>query len=313
MYLGYWRLGSQPFDERIEPARFFAGQSHAAALHSFQDAMERASRLVLFTGESGSGKSMVLARLLADRESTWGAVTSLPIAAPRAADTLTQALCATTGEIGGDDGVIDEGSTPTELAVRLDAALRDRSRNGHSIVLIDRVQYMCDCELHALFDALSLPAGTDRSRVTAIVVGPASLTVRAERCRVLRERAVPLVRLRPLSATDTASYVSHLLRWSGATEAIFSSDALDTVHAIARGLPRRINRLCDLSLLVGFAEGRDRIDVAQVQTAESELHYVGRAHDAGVRDRVSSNDSHQHRPFTAQPVVKPSLHRCVTA
>ncbi len=43
-------------------------------------------------------------------------------------------------------------------------------------------------------------------------------------------------------------------------EPIFSPEALGTVYWLTRGVGRRINRLCDLALLIGYAEDRRTID-----------------------------------------------------
>ena len=60
--------------------------------------------------------------------------------------------------------------------------------------------------------------------------------------------------LRPFSEAETAAYVEHRLRVAGATRSIVDPDAMPTLHALTHGIARRINRLCDLALLIGFAE-----------------------------------------------------------
>jgi type II secretory pathway predicted ATPase ExeA len=62
------------------------------------------------------------------------------------------------------------------------------------------------------------------------------------------------------------------LKAAGAVESIFSRDAMQAVHELSGGLPRRINRLCDFALVVGFAEGLGLIDARQIESVSSELN-----------------------------------------
>jgi hypothetical protein len=46
---------------------------------------------------------------------------------------------------------------------------------------------------------------------------------------------------------------------------------METLHELTHGLARQINRLCDLSLLVGFAEERQTIGADQLEAVAEEL------------------------------------------
>ena len=60
--------------------------------------------------------------------------------------------------------------------------------------------------------------------------------------------------LRPLSEAETAEYVEHRLKVAGGDAPIVEPEAVPTLHALTHGIPRQINRLCDLALLIGYAE-----------------------------------------------------------
>ena len=77
--------------------------------------------------------------------------------------------------------------------------------------------------------------------------------------------------LRPFNEEETAAYVSHRLRVAGAREPIFEADAFPALHALTHGIARRINRLCDLSLLIGFAEERRTLNAEHVESVCQEL------------------------------------------
>ena len=77
--------------------------------------------------------------------------------------------------------------------------------------------------------------------------------------------------LRPFTADETAAYVNFRMQAAGAKRQIFEPDAMTTLQELAHGLPRQINRLCDLALLVGFAEERSMIGAEQLEAVAEEL------------------------------------------
>ncbi|HAP06602.1 MAG TPA: ATPase, partial [Planctomycetaceae bacterium] len=52
---------------------------------------------------------------------------------------------------------------------------------------------------------------------------------------------------------------------------LFSDDALTALHDVSGGIPRRINRIGDMALLVGFAEQRTIIAAEQIESLAGEL------------------------------------------
>jgi general secretion pathway protein A len=74
------------------------------------------------------------------------------------------------------------------------------------------------------------------------------------------------------SAEETTAYISHRLRQAaGSIEAIFDAEALEAVHQFSEGVPRRINALCDLALIVGYAQEQSMVNAALVESVYREL------------------------------------------
>jgi general secretion pathway protein A len=58
---------------------------------------------------------------------------------------------------------------------------------------------------------------------------------------------------------------------AGTSRAIFDDEALETIHRLSFGVPRRINRLADLALLIGYAEELTQIGAPQIEAVAEEL------------------------------------------
>ena len=63
----------------------------------------------------------------------------------------------------------------------------------------------------------------------------------------LNDRVAVFSVLEPLSRTETIRYISHRMAVAGAKREIFHRSALDALCERSGGVPRRINRLADLS------------------------------------------------------------------
>ncbi|MCA9068809.1 MAG: hypothetical protein KDA84_07800, partial [Planctomycetaceae bacterium] len=68
------------------------------------------------------------------------------------------------------------------------------------------------------------------------------------------------VEVRPLGREETESYVRTRLESAGTHRPVFQADAIDQLQQLSGGVPREINRLCDLALLAGMSEARTEID-----------------------------------------------------
>ena len=124
------------------------------------------------------------------------------------------------------------------------------------------------------FEALRLllnfePGGTPA--LTLLLVGEPSILPVLDRMPQWEERLGVKCLLKPFNEAETAAYVEHRLRVAGATRSIVDSDAMPTLHALTHGIARQINRLCDLALLVGFAEERSTLSAEHFEAVCQEL------------------------------------------
>jgi type II secretory pathway predicted ATPase ExeA len=168
--------------------------------------------------------------------------------------------------------------TVEESLRRLEYVFAENDRRGHHAVLVvDEAQLLEDSGLLEPLRLLLNLGSIDKPPFTLVLVGQPTVLPMVQRHGGLDERMDAKVVLPPLSSGETAEYVAHRLVLAGATREIFSAEALVAVHQLSGGAPRRINRLCDLALLVGFANGQHAIDVETLQRIHSELATVAAA------------------------------------
>ena len=87
----------------------------------------------------------------------------------------------------------------------------------------------------------------------------------------LADRLAARCLLGPLTEAESSTYVLGRLAAAGATSPLFSPDALTALHRAADGLPRRLNHLADMALLIAYAQDLPIADDLAVTSALREF------------------------------------------
>jgi general secretion pathway protein A len=72
--------------------------------------------------------------------------------------------------------------------------------------------------------------------------------------RQLRQRISLWCRTRPLTGEETKAYVTNRLRIVGATQPVFSPDAVQVIQNYSKGIPRIINLICEHAMISAYVE-----------------------------------------------------------
>jgi general secretion pathway protein A len=162
-------------------------------------------------------------------------------------------------------------STRDSLA-RLEALLADNmAADRHAVIVVDEAHLLRDTESLQTLRLLLNFEVDGRTPLTLILVGQAGLLTTLERLPDFDQRIASRCVLRRFEPAETAAYVEHRLRLAGSEQTIFDNDALSALHRHSQGIPRKVNRLADLTLLVGFAEERRVLQAEHVEAVAEEL------------------------------------------
>lgn len=79
--------------------------------------------------------------------------------------------------------------------------------------------------------------------------------------------------LKPLSYMDTREYINHRMSMAASTATIpfFSEYAKYLVYSYSKGVPRRINQICDRALLASSINGQKKIGSRILRRAAREI------------------------------------------
>ena len=274
-------LPQRPFGQSLDQRFFYPSQSHMTARNEVRRALQQREGLVVVTGASGTGKTLLCRTLLQELEP--GACASIVLDPRITIEDLLLHVLADFGVINAP-GQIALAGTPTRH--QLMRALQHFLASlipmwGCAVLVIDEAQDLDPEMLEQL--RLLLNFETDEAKLLQIVlVGHPELnqTLR-HHAPQLDERVARRCELHPLSDAEIAPYIDHRLsmaqqlsRLSEVT--IFDSDdgicqtsvsditftkaAIGVIATHSRGIPRAINVLCDRALEIAQERGVTRID-----------------------------------------------------
>lgn len=263
----YWQLDRKPFENNSDPNFYYPCESHQGALLKLRYSIENDRGGALLAGASGLGKTLLvhlLRRQLPDDYSPFVHLV-FPQMAP------AELLAYLADELGAP--VIEPGRTTIDGSVRrLRTFLSQNTREGrHAVVAIDEAHLL---EGPRVFETLRLLLNFETDShpdLNLLLIGQPSLLPVLERMPQFDERLGVKCLLRPMTLEETISYVSHRLTAARAPRGIFDGASLEAIHHLTQGNPRRVNRLCDLALLIGFADELSTIGAGQLETISQEL------------------------------------------
>jgi hypothetical protein len=138
----------------------------------------------------------------------------------------------------------------------------EKSQQGiKTIIIIDEAQNLPKDTLEELRMLSNLE--TDRDKLIQIIlVGQLELEERLkyDELKQLAQRISIRYRLTPLTREETGAYVRHRLEVAGDGSSIkFMPRVLSRIHDLSKGIPRRINLICERALMAAYVDDEMKV------------------------------------------------------
>ena len=270
MYETFYGLSSKPFQLNPDPAFYFNSKQHRRAKAYLEYGVARNEGFIVITGEIGAGKTTILSGLLESLNNSNVNVGQLVTTQLDAEDTLRM--------VGAAFGVNVTGLAKAQLLMSLEAFLIDQASQGmRCLLVVDEAQNLSPRAVEELRMLSNYQLGT-QALLQSFLVGQPEFKRILQRPEMeqLRQRVAATCHIGPMDLEDTQHYIEHRLKCAGAVNGTpFSSDALGLIFKASKGIPRRINSLCDRLLLAGYLAARPAIGADDVTEVVNELAHEG--------------------------------------
>jgi general secretion pathway protein A len=258
MYQEYWKLKEKPFQNTPNPRFLYYSAQHEETLLKLVYAVKERAGAAVLTGVFGCGKTLLGQALLGELPEEKYKIAL--IANPQM--DYVELLRSIVRHLKAIELPTKKTELSTDYLLELlHNILMNNMRDGkETVIVIDEAHTIKD---EKLFEEIRLLLNfqlQDRFLLTLLMFGQPELRQMIEDNRQLEQRIAIKCHLDSLNEADTRNYILHRLQVAGSSDPIFSEGAIKAIFEYSGGIPRRINRLCDLCLLSGFGQRVNQID-----------------------------------------------------
>ena len=253
MYESYWKLQEKPFENTPDPRFLYLNdetrETHTRLLY----AMQSRRGAVMLSGPSGCGKTLLARALIQELDPDKTEVALLTNPRWSAEEFLREVLYQL-----GEESDLDSRA---QIIHRLNELLYDNYSAGKdTLVIIDEGQLISD---HAVLEEIRLLLNfqlNDAFLVNLMLIGQESMARQVREFGALDQRVAVRGSVQPLVSGQVAEYIDFRMGIAGRGVPVFTSEAIGLIDEYSAGVPRKVNNICDIALVVGYSRNCTEID-----------------------------------------------------
>ena len=285
-----------PFGVTPDPRFFYSHPLYLEGLAALVHGIETKKGFMLVTGEVGTGKTILLRKLmrLLDPRVHFVFVSNSHLTSYGLTELMVENL-----------GLSNKEKNRLEMIQDLNNYFIQQLRTGHTVaLLIDEAQKLSDEALEGLCDLSNLE--TDEEKLLQIVlVGQPELVTKLNKSslRRIKQRIAIHHRLSSLQTTsEIGLYIRHRLQIAGYDgPEIFTKEAVEAIWHYSGGTPRSINILCDTALAMACAVNKKKVSPYMLMRAAGDL-LLEQGSEPG---EIGAAEPRRHRTKTPAPGINP--------
>ncbi|GAB4173317.1 MAG: XrtA-associated ATPase [Rhodocyclaceae bacterium] len=266
MYETFYGLTAKPFQLNPDPTFYFDSRGHHRALSYLEYGLHQSEGFIVITGEVGAGKT-TLVRHLVQKLDPEKVVAAQLVSTQLDAEDILRLVSAAFG-------LRSKRLEKADILLGLEMFLVSLTAVGkRALLIVDEAQNLTQRAVEELRMLSNFQLG-EHALLQSFLVGQPEFRdiMQGDNMQQLRQRVIASYHLGPMDAEETRAYIEHRLSLVGWKEnPRFEGAAFDAVFGFTKGIPRRINTLCDRLLLAGFLEGKKVLAAADVDAVVEEM------------------------------------------
>lgn len=249
IYVDHFGFSGRPFSILPDPAMLFWAPGHRKAFSVLEYGLMTRAPLTVVTGEVGTGKTTLVQALLR-RTGPDMRVGLISNARGSRGDLLRWALNAFSVDYPAGADYVQLFQTFQDFVVA------EYSAGRIVVMIVDEAQNLDVETLEELRMLTNINSGTDEL-LQLILLGQPELREMITRpeLRQFAQRVTATFHLNAMDADTVARYIRHRLKAVGGTGEEFTPDAIARIYTESGGIPRMVNKICDLALVYASVAG----------------------------------------------------------
>ena len=268
MYKNFYNLSQNPFQLNANLDFFFNSAGHKRAKAYLRYGLVQGEGFVVVTGVPGTGKTMLVKELFESLKQDKDIMIGLMVTSQLGAEDTLRMLSSTFNvsyEINDNKAI---------LLSRLENFFKENARRGKRVLLVvDEAQNLPKQSIEEL-RMLSNIECEGKVVFQVFLIGQEELgnLLYSSGMDQVKQRIVATYHLKAIEEDEIKQYIFFRLSKAGwKNNPKFEEDIFAEIHKFTRGIPRRINTLCDRLLLYGYLEELSVIDLDSTQHVISEI------------------------------------------
>ncbi|WP_299784532.1 ExeA family protein [uncultured Roseobacter sp.] len=258
-YTEHFGFRERPFTLLPDPDFVFWSKAHSRAFAVLEYGLISRAPLTVVTGEVGTGKTMLIQALL-----------------QHADDTITLGLISNAQGDRGDllRWVLNALDVPAPPAMDyvslfqhfLDFVLSEYAAGRYVVLVIDEAQNLGAEMLEELRMLTNINSGKDEL-LQIILTGQPELRqlITRPELRQFAQRVTATYHLEPFDLPTTRAYIRHRLTHVGGNGDEITPSAMRHIFEETGGIPRMINKLCDLALVYAASGDQNKVGLPTIR------------------------------------------------
>ena len=266
MLHSHFGFREMPFGVTPDPRFFYSHPHYLEGLAALVHGIEAKKGFMLVTGEVGTGKTILLRKLMRhlDGHVHFVFVSNSHLSSYGLTELIVQNLA-----------ISNKEKSRLDMLQDLNDYLIEQLRSARTVaLLVDEAQKLSDEALEGLCDLSNLE--TDEEKLLQIVlVGQPEVAIKLNKpsLRRIRQRITLHHRLYSLQTpTEVEHYIRHRLEMVGYSgPEIFTREAVEAIWQYSGGTPRLINILCDNTLAIACLKAKKKVSAYMIMKAAGGL------------------------------------------
>ena len=258
MYERYWGLNEKPFKNTPDPKFLYHSTMHEEALLKMTYCIAEGMGAAILSGVFGCGKTLLgqaILNELGGERYRIAFINNPNVTAPEILRAIVRNLKATSLP-----QKMNELMSDALLEILHEILITNMQDGLETVVIIDEAHVIED---EKIFDCLRMLLNfqlQNKFLLTLLLFGQPEIRQKVANLKQFDQRISVRCHLDKFNEENTKKYILHRIKVAGREKEIFTENAHKKIFELTGGIPRRVNNLCDLSLLTGMGKKLESID-----------------------------------------------------